>query len=192
MLLFVLLCMVIIVACHCSEILSEDQDLQRINDSFLTSDDVPEGWFLDYYSRKLREGVTVHYIQFRPDEVKDQPELDFIFVAQEIAVYARETEAKAAYQEKWKRTMPCIVMGQKPSEINFQSGADEFEIGCLYSTLVTQPENFCEAVARYDRLILHLILKTWDEDDKEQWFTWADFERVLEAMDRRALEAAGR
>jgi hypothetical protein len=58
--------------------------------------------------------------------------------------------------------------------------------------LTSRVLNTLSFVARYDRLISVLTAKTWDEDDEEQWFTWADLERVLEEMDRRALEAADR
>jgi hypothetical protein len=94
--------------------------------------------------------------------------------------------------EKWVKSLAAVDMGQTPTEIHFQSKADAFDIGCLYSTSDLQPENFCGVVARYGQLILILYAKTWDVDDAEQWFTWGDFEQTLKAMDRRALEAAGR
>jgi hypothetical protein len=180
------LCMLIMTACQRPAVMSSDeQDEQRIHDSFLHASDLPTGWYRDYFGTDEEEGDLVYEIAFR---VTDQPGLEYIVVSQAIIPYEDADQAGKAF-EKWAKP---ALWGKVPVEISFQSQADEFEIGCLYSTTEIQPENFCTAVARYDRLISVLMVKTWDEDDKEQWFTWADFERALEAMDRQALEAAGR
>jgi hypothetical protein len=166
-----------------------ETDKELVLNSFLQETDLPAGWFQDYYGVDLVEGDTVYAVSFRKT---DDPDLDYIFVAQEIILYDSELQAEYAFGEKWKESEPSLVIGQPPAEIDFKSKADEFSIGCLYSTTALQPENFCSSVARYDRLISILYTKTWDEDDEEQWFTWADFERTLEAMDRRALDAQGK
>lgn len=165
-------------------------DEQRILSSFLIVPELPEGWFRDYFDTEVIEGDTVYVEILRPMEVIDQPQLDYIFVSQEIILYANEAQARESYQ-KWLQ--PRLELEkQVPTEINFHSRADESRVGCSYGITDTDPENVCTAIARYDRLVSLLVVKVWDEDDEEQWFTWADFERVLEAMDRRALEAAGR
>jgi len=188
---FVLLCIVVAMTCQCSETSpSDDRDEQLVLDSFLTLSDVPEGWFLYSSGVEVREGDTLYQREFVPNEVKDQPELDFIFVLQGITVYTSETKARSGYQ-KWLQ--PSLKLERHiPTEISFHSRADEFRVGCSYGITDTQPENVCVAIARYDRLVSQVIAKVWDKDDEEQWFTWVDFEQVLEAMDRRALEAAGR
>jgi hypothetical protein len=165
-----------------------EADEQLVLNAFLHERDLPEGWYLDYFGIDASDGNPVYAIAFR---VAHKLELDYIFVAQEIVLYENESEAKEAYTGKWNKSVGSVAMGQPPSEIAFVSRADEFAVGCLYSTTALQPENFCGAVARYGRLISILTTKTWDEDDAEQWFTWADFEGVLKAMDRRALEAQG-
>jgi hypothetical protein len=166
-------------------------DEQRILSSFLIVPDLPEGWFRDYFDTEvIEEGDTVYVEVLRPIEVIDQPQLDYIFVSQEIVLYENESQAKEGYQEQLQ---PMLALEpEAPVDINFQSLADESRVGCAYSTIDIQPENVCTAVARYDRLISILTAKVWDKDDEDQWFTWTDLERVLNAMDRRALEAAGR
>jgi len=187
---FVLLGTLVATACQHSETpQSDEQDRQRIFDSFLLESDLPVGWFRDYLGTDEDEieSETVHVAVFR---ATDEPGLEYIFVSQELVLYASETKARAGYQ-KWLR--PSLELERHiPTEISFHSRADEFRVGCSYGITDTQPENVCVAIARYDRLVSQLIAKVWDKDDEEQWFTWVDFEQVLEAMDRRALEAAGR
>jgi hypothetical protein len=71
-------------------------------------------------------------------------------------------------------------------ELSFQSRADGFKIACVIGA--TEDQHICVAVARYDHLISALTAVVYDN---EPWLTWGDFARVLEAMDRRALEARG-
>ena len=161
---------------------------ELVFNSFLQQTDLPAGWFQDYFGVDASEGDIVYSKDFR---ATDKLELDYIVVTHQIVLYENDLEAKKAYTGKWKESVGSVVMGRPPSEIAFASMADEFAIGCLYSSTALQPENFCGAVARYGRLISILYTKTWDEDDAEQWFTWEDFERALKAMDRRALDAQG-
>jgi hypothetical protein len=163
-----------------------DSPEERILHSFLVESDLPLGWFRSYFGREEVEGKTEYGVDFK---VSDQPELDHIVVTQVLSAYADEAQATEAFQKRWSNRMS---LGQAPREIDFESRADDFAISCLYSTIAMQPYNFCTAVARYDRLISVLMTKTWDQDDEEQWFTWEDFEKVLTAMDRRALEATDR
>jgi hypothetical protein len=165
-----------------------EADERLVSDSFLRETDLPAGWFQDYFGVEASDGGITYSKDFR---ATDKLELMHVVVTQQIIPYENESAAEEAYAGKWVKSVPSVDMGRPPSEIDFASIADEFAIGCLYSTTALQPENFCGAVARYGRLISILTAKTWDEDDAEQWFTWADFERALKAMDHRALDAQG-
>jgi hypothetical protein len=169
-----------------SSALSE-ADEEIVMNAFLKESDLPSGWYRDYFNVKVVEGDLVYVAGFR---VTDEPGLDYIFVGQDIILFENEPQAEKRYRESYIKYATANSAVQ-PKEIRFQSEADEFSVGCNYSNIDIQPENFCGAVGRYGRLVSVLYTKTWDEDDEEQWFTWGDFQRALEAMDRRALEALG-
>jgi hypothetical protein len=169
-----------------SSALSE-ADEEIVMNAFLKESDLPSGWYLDYFVVETIDGDLVYASEFR---TTDEPGLEFIFVGQDIILFENEFQAEERYQEKYIKHATANSRRQ-PKEIHFESKADEFSIGCNYSNIDIQPENFCGAVGRYGRLVSVLIAKTWDEDDEEHWFTWAGFQRALEAMDRRALETLG-
>jgi len=163
---------------------TDHTDEQRIHRSFLLDADLPAGWFRAHFETIEVEKDTIYSVVFL---ARDQPGLENL--THQIVLYPDEIQAQTAFRGEWIQSRQNIHYRETIPETSFQSRADEFKIGCLYDTSELWSQNLCIGVARYDRLISILTAIVYDE---EQWFTWADFERVLEAMDRRALEAAGR
>jgi len=163
---------------------ADQLDEQRIHRSFLIDADLPTGWFRAHFETIEVEKDTVYSVVFL---ARDQPGLENL--THQIILYPDEIRAQTAYRSKWTPFGKKILYKEAIPEIDFQSRADEFRIGCLYDTSELWSQNLCIGVARYERLISILTAIVYDE---EKWFGWADLERTLEAMDRRALEAAGR
>ena len=161
---------------------TDSKDERRISNSFLLATDLPAGWFRGRYDTLEEQGETIHLVVFA---AHDQPGLENI--AHQLILYPDETQALEVFQRS-------KILGQESTydetlpEINVQSRADGFRIECLNVPAPAPPQKFCVAVARYDRLIS--VLTTYVHDD-EQWFSWIDLERLLTAMDRRALDARG-
>lgn len=155
----------------------------RIPNSFLHESDFPEGWPRVHSDIREVEGESAYMVTFQST---DYPE--FEYAAQLIILYADESQAKQALSNKPDQSKLDLLLDKNAPELDFQSRADWFELRCLDSTSEEQPGRWCAATARYDRLYSSLTVMVYDE---APLFSWADLEKILEAMDRRALEAAG-
>jgi hypothetical protein len=172
----------------CEDINWALDDLDLVLNSFLQASDLPEGWYLDDCYAEIVEDTTIYIRGFR---VAHDPALDYIFVTQDLILGEDESQAKQIFAEIRESEYSALTEGRSPTAVDFQSKADQFSLGCIPGTPELDPETLCEGVARYGNLVSDLRAKILEEGDEELWFTWSDLERVLEAMDDRALEARG-
>jgi hypothetical protein len=160
-----------------------DPDDRRLYESLLTDEDLPEGWSRGQPEKLPWENGVLVIVPF---DQQDRPgSLD---MNQQLTLYLTAEMAQIAFKVGWPGN-PEIPYQAKIPQIDYVSRADQFKIGCLHGESELEPPHSCIVIARYDRLV-SLLMATMYEDEPR--FTWSDLEQVLQAIDRRALEAAGR
>lgn len=130
------------------------------------------------------EGIISRWVSFRgaPEE-----ELLGVLAWQELIDYPDLGQAAHAYTEIVEEEFP-VEEWTWPEQIQFESRADQFRLACLdvQATHVDVDERYwgmyyCTAVGRYGTIISVIHVNVF----KDEWLTFTDLQRLLEAADTR-------
>ncbi len=162
--------------------LPEEQLDPRTFNTFLQEGDLPGRWTRVHYDSRAFKDQIVHVTAFLSVDAPEQGG-----IAQLIILYDDESQSQRACEGDLKQSGNNWDLTYDVPEIDFQSRADEFKLGCWYNP-EEQPWTWCVASARYDRLCTSLTVFVPDD---QSLYSWSDLEQTIEAMEQRALEAAG-
>jgi hypothetical protein len=167
----------------------------RLEDLFLLqvrTADLPSDWFVDGVGigdrNKESDRIISRWIQFR-----GVPEAVFptVLAIHELTDYPDLDQATCAYAEIVKEEFP-VQDWTRPEQVHFESQADQFRLACL-ERRVDIHDNlderfkgsyFCRAVGQYDTTVSVIHANVF----KDQWLTFEDLQRLLEAADARLAE----
>jgi hypothetical protein len=173
----------------CGDMCHPNPRLERLFPLFITKSDLPVGWYRvgGDISRRDREneGVIARQVKFAgvPEE-----EFPSVLVSQELIDYPDLGQAARAYAEIVEEEFP-VEKWTWPEQIQFESKADQFRLACVERRIDIHGEvderfrgsYFCRAVGRYGSIISVLHANVF----KDQWLTFDDLKRLLEAADTR-------
>jgi hypothetical protein len=173
----------------CGDVCHPDPRLEHLFPLFITKSDLPVGWYGvggDIGRRdRENEGIIARQVKFAgvPEE-----EFPSVLVSQELIDYPSPDQATHAYTEIVEEEFP-VKEWAWPEQIRFKSKADEFHLACLERRVDIHGEvderfkgsYFCRAVGRYGSIISVLHANIF----KDEWLTFEDLQRLLEAADTR-------
>jgi hypothetical protein len=159
-------------------------ELTRIFAAQIQQGDVPAGWghrdasIIDLANA---EGRSISYYGVSR---RDSP---WIKVTQRIYLFSSVELAVQGFEEQAKLNIPAESAHKYvfPSELESHYQADQMQVGCLPSRINGIPSLVCKVTARYEDMLILIYANVFED----RWLTMADFRRVLEAMDRRAVAA---
>ena len=141
--------------------------------------DLPAGWRLAGESYDDIPGaLTAFTVAYN-----GAPGKSWVKVSQQVTIYPNVTSAAMAYQETLQSFSKSWI---SPPGLTFTGNADEMYITCIPAYIDGLHIYSCVAVGLYGDTLSTL----WANVFEEQWLTMGDFEKVLEAMDRRVLESS--
>jgi len=163
--------------------------LERLFPLFIHTTDLPSGWYRDEGGIGPRdregEGIISRWVQFRGVPEKEFPT---VLVIQELIDYPDLDQAVRAYAEIVEEEFP-VEKWTWPEQIQFESKADQFRLACVERRIDIHGEvderfrgsYHCTAVGRYGSIISVIYANVF----KDQWLTFKDLQRLLEAADIR-------
>jgi len=180
----VVLAVVILTAC---DFLYEDPRVKHLFPLFITTSDLPSGWWRTGggIGDAQGEGVISCWVQFQgvPEE-----EFPSVLVSQELADYSNPEQATRAYAQQLAAYFPTKNWVW-PDQIEFHSQADQFHLACLKGKIRTfdgmhehiRPHHACTAIGQYGSIVSVLHANVFENE----WLTFEDLQRLLETADTR-------
>jgi hypothetical protein len=173
---------VLIVAC-----IESDSRLDRLFSLHIETTDLPEGWYrnkggIGDRDRKSEDTIS-RWVAFQG--VPEQEMLG-VFVRHELTDYPDPDQAIRAYTEIVKEEFP-VKEWTWPEQVHFESRADQFRLACLewqmgiYDDERLRGSYSCRAVGQYGTIISVIYANVF----QDQWLTFEDLQRLLEAADAR-------
>jgi hypothetical protein len=164
--------------------------LERLFSLHIRTTDLPSGWYHDAGGRGDRdrenEGIVSRWVQFRGSRTK----LAGVLVSQELIDYPDLDLATESYAEIAGQEFPAENWIW-PEHIQFESKADQFRLACLAVEAIDgELDNVyagmhhCTAVGRYGTLVSVIYANVF----RDQWLTFDDLQRLLEAADARLAD----
>jgi hypothetical protein len=173
----------------CGDVCHPNPRLERLFSLFIHTTDLPSGWHREGGGIGDRdregEGIISRWVSFRGVPEKVFPT---VLAWQELIDYPDLDQATSAYGEIMEEEFP-VEEWIWPEQIQFESKADQFHLACLERRVDIHGEiderfrgsYHCRAVGRYGSLISVLHANVF----KDQWLTFEDLQRLLEAADTR-------
>lgn len=183
---FVLLASVLLSGCDKSS-----PRLDRLFSLRIQTTDLPDGWYREKGGIGDRdsesEGIISRWVQFRG---VPEAELPGVLVIHELIDYPDLDQATTAYGEIVEEAFP-VEEWIWPEQIQLYRGADQFYLACLdiQAAYEDADERYwgmyhCTAVGRYGSTISLLYVSVF----QDQWLTFEDLQRLLEAADARIAD----
>jgi hypothetical protein len=173
----------------CGDVCHPNPRLERLFSLFIHTTDLPSGWHREGGGIGDRdregEGIISRWVSFRGVPEKVFPT---VLAWQELIDYPDFDQATSAYAEIVEEEFP-VEEWTWPEQIQFESKADQFHLACLERRVDIHGEvderfrgsYHCRAVGRYGSIISVLHANVF----KDQWLTFDDLQRLLEAADTR-------
>jgi hypothetical protein len=163
--------------------------LERLFSLQVRTTDLPSGWFTDGVGigdrNRENEGIISRWIQFR-----GVPEAVFptVLVIHELTDYPDVEQATTAYGETVEEIFP-VEDWTWPKQIVLVNRAEQFRLACLERRVDNhervdeyfQGAFHCKAIGRYGTIISIIYANVF----QDQWLTFEDLQRLLEAADAR-------
>ena len=147
-------------------------------------EDLPSGWHRGGVQVEEVAGAEARFYSFYGTS---DPNKTWVNVRQKLILYPSPETAANAYDGWVDQVIPPAYADEwvLPPEIEFTSQADQMVVACL-SGYVNETHHYaCNAIGRYGDTVVVLLGNVFDD----RWLTMADFQAVLEAMDRRIVAA---
>jgi hypothetical protein len=140
--------------------------------------DLPPGWREGGRETEYEMGMEGRVVWFHRWRVPE------IMASEKLLVYPTPISATQAYSSLRDKYFPpdYIDFWKQIPELEIDHSADEMKIACMPPG--TLPHFVCRMVARYRNTIVVVIGNV-----DEYWLRMTDFRSVLEAVDRRLIEA---
>ena len=150
----------------------------RVQTAQIMPADLPSGWRRGGTHEEQSPGAIVALtVPYYGSQDRSQ---SWVKVSQQLIIYPDEETALAAYQAELSTFNPAWI---SPPGLEFTGQADEMYIACVPGSINGLRNYACEAVGLYSDTLSILRGLVFEE----RWLTMADFEAVLEAMDRRVM-----
>lgn len=157
-----------------------DPKVQRLYDLFIRPSDLPAGWRYDTIVVESVKDAVSRTISYRGASEEEAP---FVLISQQLVGYPDRERAILDYTRWLVKEFPHPDW-KWPAQVEFQSSAEQFDLGCIQMGINNLSMHSCTALARYDATISILYVNIFDN----RWFTFDDFERLLGAIDIRFSE----
>jgi hypothetical protein len=162
--------------------------VERLFQLFIQPSDLPAGWYHDAGGigelEREEEGIFSRWVQFRRNPER---EAVGVLVSQELVDYPTVEQAVSAYDDIIETLRP-VEEWRWPDEIAHDSQADRFSVACMQDdiTLAEVDRRYvgmynCNAVGQYGHLVSIIYANVF----QNQWLTFEDLQRLLNAADRR-------
>jgi hypothetical protein len=165
----------------------DDPRVNRLFTLFITTSDLPAGWWRvgGGIGDAEGEGVVSRWVQFQ-----GAPEAEFpsVLVWQELSDYPDTERAARAYAEQVTAYFPTEDWVW-PEQIEFHSQADQFHFACLAGQIrvfdglheKARSHHSCTAIGQYGSIVSILHANVFEDE----WLTFDDLQRLLESADAR-------
>ena len=165
----------------------EDPRVMRLFPLFISTSDLPSGWWRTGggIGDAEGEGVISRWVQFQgaPEE-----EFPSVLVWQELADYSDPEQAARTYAERVAAHFPTENWIW-PEQVDFHSRADQFHFACLEGQIRTfdgthehvRPYHACTAIGQYGSIVSVLHANVFEDE----WLTFEDLQHLLELADTR-------
>ncbi len=148
-------------------------------------EDLPSGWHWEGARVEDVPGAEARFLWYYgpPGESKT-----WVNVSQKLILYPDLAAAANAYDGWVAKYIPPAYKDTwiLPPGLEFTGHADQMVVACHSGYINGLHHYACEAIGHYGDIVVILLGNVFDE----RWLTMADFQAVLEAMDRRIVAAA--
>lgn len=147
-------------------------------------EDLPRGWHYVGAEVENVPGADARSFWYYGPPGENMP---WVKVVQKIIRYSSSQTAAEAYEQWVDEYIPPAGRDEwiQPPGLEFTGQANQMVVACLSGYVNDMHHYACSAIGRYEDVVVVLIANVFDE----RWLTTADFQAVLEAMDRRLVAA---
>ncbi len=150
----------------------------------LKLEDLPSGWSKGGANVETVPGAAARFLWYYGPSGESKT---WVNVSEELILYP-DAEASANAYGGWViDNIPPAHANDwiSPPGLKFSGQADQMIIRCLPGYIDGLHHYACKAIGRYGDVVVTLRANIFDD----RWLTMADFQTVLEAMDRRIVAA---
>ena len=147
-------------------------------------EDLPSGWHRGGVQVEDVPGAEARFYSFYGTS---DPNKTWVNVRQKLILYPNSEAAANAYEGWVAEYIPPAHKDawMLPPGLEFTGQADQIVVACLSAYINGLHHYACNAIGRYGDTVVVLLGNVFDD----RWLTMADFQAVLEAMDRRIVAA---